>query len=277
MNYSRPDFFVTINGLPDEPLLLARFMKALIRVLRCMGCAFEYAWVAEASGRSSSAHIHLVGHGPVTPTLERLTAAAARVSDLMMDIDVRPWRCDDLRSDTEYLLKSVLAASRMPTDLAKQVIDAHIHRQGGRRLVHTSRGFFRSSDGAVITKREAVELANQARSHADWVQVDGRFLNWFLEHICEDSWSPSQPDPVPCAPSPPKGWRKEFHDLYQRLAARIATAHHRPSRSRSDARHVREARAQTGGGRPTAVPEDRRQAAVRRGRPRCLHHAANGQ
>lgn len=210
MNYSRPEFFVTVNGLPDEPMLLARFMKAFFRALRCRGCAFEYAWAAEASVRSSSAHVHLVGHGPVTPTLEDLTAAAARVSDLMVDIDVRPWRCDDPCSDAEYLVKTVLAASHMPADLAKQVIDAHVHRQGGRRLVHTSRGFFRSSDGAVITKKEAVELANPARSHADWVQVDGRFLKWFLEHICEDGSSPSQPDPVPRAPSPPKGWRKEF-------------------------------------------------------------------
>ncbi len=140
--------------------------------VRSTGVRWEWAWHIEPNPRGSGHHLHFVQHGDRAPVSVVRWAATRRGMGQWVGIH----RIRALDRAAMYGLKLAASAYGIKGALESGTLAQYRAANGGRRLVHTSRGFWRDRDGrAIRSTRGAVQNALQV-AHG---QREG---TWVLEH-----------------------------------------------------------------------------------------------
>lgn len=129
-------------------------MRRLAEALRRRGITPCWTYVVEAD--QSGLHVHVLHRGSVGDpgVLDGLASDAG----FGLITDVRP--VTDVRSAAGYILKAAIGDEQR-VGLA---LPEHLEMNGGR-LLHHSRGFFRSAEGSPQTFTEAIRARGRAGGH----------------------------------------------------------------------------------------------------------------
>jgi hypothetical protein len=156
-----PERLVTLTQAGETwPTRRRRMYQVANEVRRVVG-PFEWAWSVEPNPRGTGHHVHAVQHGAFVPV--RQLSRIADYYGMGRVVDIRALERVD--AATSYLVKLAGEAYGLKSALRGQ-LEEYVEVNGGRQLLHTSRGFWRDQDGPIggsRPRRVAVARATERR------------------------------------------------------------------------------------------------------------------
>lgn len=164
---ARPERLVGLSLVGERwPDVRRRMRKLRHRLVDELG-ELHWVWSVEPNPKGTGHHVHAEQYGPFIP--QRLLSRWAAAEGMGRVVDVRRIR---MRVDvsSRYLLK--LAADAYGTKLARgdmEQLSTYLRVNGGRQLVHASRGFWRDQDGNRLSGvAEARKVAQGPSEGHEW-------------------------------------------------------------------------------------------------------------
>jgi len=135
----------------------------------------QWVWTVEPNPAGTGHHVHAEQRGAFVPV--RQLSRLARREGMGQVVDIRRIRMG-VDVSSRYLVK--LAADAYGTKLARgdmEQLGAYLRANGGRQMVHASRGFWRGQDGRVLSGvGEARKLAQGPSGGHRWAFYRSREL-----------------------------------------------------------------------------------------------------
>lgn len=170
-----PERLITLTQVGNDwGTVRSRMFRLRHRLVREL-CELHWVWSVEPNPRGTGHHVHAEQYGPFVP--QRLLSAIADRTGMGRVVDVRrvAHRVD---VSSRYLVK--LAADAYGTKLARgdmEQLATYLRANGGRQLVHASRGFWRGQDGRKLSGvGEARKLAQGGSGGHRWAFYRSREL-----------------------------------------------------------------------------------------------------
>ncbi len=145
IDLARPERLVTLTLVGDQWQTIRFRMKRLTYRVREEVGPVCWSWHVEPNPKGTGHHVHALQHGSFIP-VRRLSALAQR-EGMGRVVDIRRVRAGDRAG--WYGLKMAAAAYTLKLARQEESYRQYLAANGGR-LVHTSRGFWRDTDGSRI-------------------------------------------------------------------------------------------------------------------------------
>jgi hypothetical protein len=162
-----PERLLTLTQVGESwATVRVRMRRLRHRLVNDVG-AVQWVWSVEPNPRGTGHHVHAEQYGAFVPV--RRLSALARREGMGQVVDIRRIR---MRVDvsSRYLVK--LAADAYGTKLARgdvEQLGAYLRANGGRQMVHASRGFWRDQDGRPLSGvAEARKIAQGPSGGHQW-------------------------------------------------------------------------------------------------------------
>jgi hypothetical protein len=168
VDYGRPERMIRLSQFPENFSQTRSQVRDLRRRLVKQGYACEWAWVCERNPRGTGYHGHLMQHGDYIPQAQLQDMTGGRIPYV-----------EKLRggsSGAGYALKGAGGSRYMLKGAGgSEALREHLELNGGR-IVHYSRGFFRSQSGDTLTGTEArkavvKDFLASREQEGSWVRV----------------------------------------------------------------------------------------------------------
>jgi hypothetical protein len=172
---SRPERLITLTQVGDSwSLVRSRMFRLRHDLAREIG-GLQWVWSVEPNPRGTGHHVHAEQYGPFVP--QRLLSRLADYRGMGRVVDVRRVR-HRVDVTSRYLVK--LAADAYGTKLARgdmEQLGEYLRANGGRQMVHASRGFWRDQGGRKLSGlAEARKLAQGGSEGHQWAFYRSREL-----------------------------------------------------------------------------------------------------
>jgi hypothetical protein len=148
-----PDRFFTLTQVGDSWQEVRNRVKQVRHELSRRVGPIEFCWHVEPNPKGTGHHVHAWEHGPFIP--QKLLSEVADRQGMGRVVDVRKWKPVG-GPDVTYGLKlaGVGYGLKMMSGDDTEAFDLYM-RSNGERFVHSSRGYFRGSDGEHLSLRAA--------------------------------------------------------------------------------------------------------------------------
>jgi hypothetical protein len=161
IDLSRPDYFVTISRAGTDWASVHQTMTALKRLLKARSVSAEWAYCVEPHRDPPWLHVHMWVRAPRAFRLRLVqeVVAAIGVGPVVHLADAREY-------NTAYPMKMLLWAD-------PQQAATYLGINGGKRLVHSTRAFWRDREGRSVGLAEARRIAVGRSGGGPWMVVFG--------------------------------------------------------------------------------------------------------